>query len=94
MTEKQSESAVRSTWAPKYSEWIEEDYSYPYGWRVCDHLGSGDTIAFDDRDCRFASKADCELACKSLNDEGVTIDDVMDMSGEQFGKLVTRYLRW
>lgn len=78
-------------WIPHFAKLEDEGIDYSYAWRVSDGIRS---YYFDDRDCPFASERDCELACKALNDAGVTEEDVMEMTDEEFGKLVVSNLRW
>jgi len=78
-------------WQPHFGALYDVGINYPDAWRVSDGTRS---YYFDNRDCPFASERDCQLACKALNDAGVTTEDIMNMTDEEFGKLITSNLRW
>lgn len=63
-------------------------------WRVTDEEDDCVVDKPDGSDLYFASEIDCQLACKSFNDAGMDWGELLELSDEEFGKLVTRYLRW
>lgn len=79
---------------PKYDIWIdkETDLKYPLNWRISSDRES--TWVFNDRDCSFARKQDCQIACDTLNQYKLTEEQFLELSDEEFGELVTRNLKW
>ena len=72
--------------------WDEGEVLYGQGWRVFDNFG--ESWVFDDRDCVFARKKDCQAACDALNDLNTTKETLTAMNDDEFGAVIVKYLNW
>jgi len=72
--------------------WEHGEVLYGPGWRVRDDRG--ESWVFDDRDCAFASKRDCQAACDALNELNISYDSLIAMNDDEFGAVIVKYLNW
>ena len=79
-----------------YPRWCrfrdEEKVLYGPGWRV--YEDDGGSWVFNNRDCVFARKKDCQAACDALNELNVSYDSLMAMNDDEFGAVIVKYLNW
>jgi len=86
------------TFQPKYStletmDGVDASACYVKHWRINWALDNYVWI-FTDRDLKFARQSDCQLACDELNDSGVTIETIADLSDDELGRMVCKRLAW